>query len=484
MGIYILRRILYGIPVLLAIITVTFALSHALPGGPFDSNNQRRLPPHIRAQLEQKFGLQKPVFFNLPGDGKGSETAWGKTLTVKGHSDTNYVTQTFAAPANAGIKLYGEYNLIDNGETLCTGQRIEPGWALIARRQECIVTGGDLNQTFAEVRTRWAIDLLDSQYWTYLGNVIRLDFGPSLDLAKVQENRQVTDDIKERVPISLQLGIFSTLLGFLLGIPIGILGAVYHNSVVDYTTTFFTVLGQSIPTIVLAPMLILFFAVRLQWVPAADAPIWREGSSFVLPYVGTLLLTLLAIILLLRFLPHRWSTESAVLLPLVIPIVLLLAALFFWIGLIRDLPENQSQLGRYVKALILPVGTVGVGMSTGIARLTRAMMLQVLREDYIQTARAKGLPERMVLYVHALKNALIPVVTALGPLLAGIVTGSFIIEQIFSIPGMGASLVTAVGARDYTTIMGVTIFYSTILIMGNILVDIMYTWLDPRIRLG
>jgi ABC-type dipeptide/oligopeptide/nickel transport system permease component len=136
----------------------------------------------------------------------------------------------------------------------------------------------------------------------------------------------------------------------------------------------------------------------------------------------------------------------------------------------------------YLQILALPVLTLGTGMSAGIARLTRASLLQVLHEDYVRTARAKGLQEQVVIYVHALKNALIPVATILGPLLAGVLTGSFVIELIFEIPGLGRLFVDSVPARDYTMIMGVSILYSVFLIVGNIFVDIMYTWLDPRIR--
>jgi oligopeptide transport system permease protein len=109
-------------------------------------------------------------------------------------------------------------------------------------------------------------------------------------------------------------------------------------------------------------------------------------------------------------------------------------------------------------------------------------VLQVLRDDYIRTARAKGLRERIVIYVHALKNALIPVATVVGPLLAGVLTGSLIIERLFAIPGLGDVFVTSIAARDYTMLLGVTILYSVFLILGNILVDVIYTWLDPRIR--
>jgi ABC-type dipeptide/oligopeptide/nickel transport system permease component len=263
------------------------------------------------------------------------------------------------------------------------------------------------------------IDLLDSQFFNYLWDVVHLDFGPSLNVSLRQENVQVSDEITRRLPVSMQVGVFAVIVGFALGIPLGVLAAVYHNSAIDYTSMFFAVMGQSVPGIVLAPILIIVFAVELGWVPVIDQRnIWRN-------------------------------------------------------------PEFSLY---YLQILALPVLTLSTGMSAGIARLTRASLLQVLHEDYIRTARAKGLRERVVIYVHALKNGLIPVATIVGPLLAGVLTGTFVVELIFTIPGLGNVFVTSVAARDYTMIMGVSLLYSVFLIIGNIFVDIMYTWLDPRIR--
>ncbi len=132
--------------------------------------------------------------------------------------------------------------------------------------------------------------------------------------------------------------------------------------------------------------------------------------------------------------------------------------------------------------MILPTITLGTALMAVIARLTRASLLQVIREDYIRTARAKGLQEYVVVAGHALKNSLIPVITVLGPLFAAILTGTFIVEQIFGIPGMGKHFVTSIGNRDYPIIMGVTLVYAVALVIANLLVDLTYAWLDPRIR--
>jgi oligopeptide transport system permease protein len=282
--------------------------------------------------------------------------------------------------------------------------------------------GGTTSRLFNEAQYSTILDPLDSQFWSYLWNAAQLDFGPSLNVALIQENRQVIDEIQERLPISMKLGLFSVLFGFILGVPLGVLAAVYHNSAVDYTATFFAIIGASTPNIVLAPILIIVFTVYFDIIPSPDPQVWRENLAM-----------------------YKFPPEL-------------------------------------IGAMILPVVALGTAMSGGIARLTRASLLQVLNEDYIRTARAKGLRERTVIYLHALKNSLIPVATILGPLLAAVLTGTFIVERIFAIPGLGESFIDGVAARDYTTIMAVTLLYSAFLIAGNILVDLIYTWLDPRIR--
>lgn len=253
--------------------------------------------------------------------------------------------------------------------------------------------------------------------------VLRGDLGPSLRY----RSQSVNDIIATTFPTSAQLGFFSLLLALVIGLPAGIIAALNQNTWLDYTSTFGAVLFLSIPNLVLAPILIWVFALKLGWLPVAG---WGAKP----PYV-------------LGFLPRL------------------------------------SQLNwDYVSHALMPVFALGTSSAAGIARLTRASLLQVVREDYIRTARAKGLRERVVIVVHALKNSLIPVVTVLGPAFAGLVTGTFIVEQIFGINGMGKHFVQSVGNRDYQVITGVTLIYGVILVIANLLVDITYAWLDPRIR--
>jgi ABC-type dipeptide/oligopeptide/nickel transport system permease component len=150
--------------------------------------------------------------------------------------------------------------------------------------------------------------------------------------------------------------------------------------------------------------------------------------------------------------------------------------------LLGFLPSFDEINLNYFKHAAMPVFALGTAAAASIARLTRASLLQVISEDYIRTARAKGLRERVVVVVHALKNSLIPVVTIIGPLFAALMTGTFVVETIFGINGMGKHFVNSIGNRDYQIIMGVTLIYAVVLVIANLLVDISYAWLDPRIR--
>ena len=159
--------------------------------------------------------------------------------------------------------------------------------------------------------------------------------------------------------------------------------------------------------------------------------------------------------------------------------IFLIIVLGSWLHLIPVIPENWDTLGVWM----LPSIVLGFGTMARTARLTRATMLEVMRMDYVRTARAKGLVERLVIVRHMLRNALIPVVTFLGPALAGLVVGSFIIEQMFAFPGMGRAYVQAISNRDYSMIMGTTVFYAILVALANLSVDFVYVFLDPRIRL-
>lgn len=258
------------------------------------------------------------------------------------------------------------------------------------------------------------------QFGNYFLNILKGDFGPMLR----EPGRTVNQVVAATFPVSIQLGLMSVMLGFLLGIPLGVIAALNHNTVIDYAATFLAVVGVSVPSLVLGPILIYTFGVKWNLLPIA-----------------------------------YWGAKPP-----------------FFLGFIPPLTKD------FFLHAIMPVFTLGTGMAAGIARLTRAGLLEVLSSDYIRTARAKGLRERAVIVVHALKNSLIPVATILGPLLAGAVTGSFITETIFAINGMGRRFVNSIGQREYFLQTSLVLLYGVLLVFGNLLVDIIYAWLDPRIR--
>lgn len=248
-----------------------------------------------------------------------------------------------------------------------------------------------------------------------------MNFGPSF----TSRSRTVNDIFRDNLPISAQLGVMALSVALVIGMPLGILAALKQNTGYDYLGMGVAIFGVSVPVIVLGPILVWIFGVALKWLP-----------------------------------PTGWGAQPP-----------------YFLGF---LPTSIGW--NYFRYAAMPAVALGLGSSAIIARLTRASLLQTVREDYIRTARAKGLPERTVITRHALKNSLIPVVTILGPLFAALVTGTFVTELIFGIPGMGKYFVTSITNRDYPVIMGTILLYAVFLVIANLLVDLTYAYLDPRIR--
>lgn len=302
---YILKRLLATIITIWVVITVTFLLMHAIPGGPF--TGEKNLPPAIKHNLEVKFGLNKP---------------------------------------------------------------------------------------------------LGEQYKVYLKNLVfNLDLGPSMRY----ESKTVKDVINYSFKASAKLGAVTIIFALIVGIFMGITAALHQGRWQDGTCMVISLLGVTVPSFVLATLLIYVFSIKLR----------------VLDVIGF----------------DSW------------------------------------------KSYIMPTLALGGFSMANISRLMRSSLLDVVRQDYIRTAKAKGLSQNVVIYKHALKNSIIPVMTYLGPTIAGILTGSFVVEQIFGIPGLGREFVQSITNRDYSTILGVTVFYSTFLVLCNFAVDILYAVVDPRIKL-
>jgi oligopeptide transport system permease protein len=245
---------------------------------------------------------------------------------------------------------------------------------------------------------------LYKQFSLYLSGLLRGDFGPSFQY----RDYTVTELIAAGFPVSLRLGGLAMLLAFCVGVAVGTIAALKQNAFTDHAVMAAAMTGVSIPNFVMAPLLVLLFAVTLKWLPAGGLGDWRH--------------------------------------------------------------------------LVLPVIALALPQIAYIARLTRGSMIEVLRADFIRTARAQGLPQRAVIVRHALKPALLPVISYLGPATAAIITGSVVIEQIFGVPGLGRFFVQGALNRDYTLVMGVVVFYGVLIIVLNLIVDLVYVRLDPRVR--
>lgn len=259
----------------------------------------------------------------------------------------------------------------------------------------------------ANLNARFHLDQpLYQQYFSYLEDVVSGRFWPSIQYADFN----VKELIASGFPVSLQLGLSALLLALILGCFIGAIAALKQNSKTDYSVMALAMAGISVPSFVLAPLLVLLFAVYLGWFPAGG---WNGGAL-----------------------------------------------------------ANQ----------VLPIVVLALPQIAWISRLMRGSMIDVLRSPYILTARAKGLPWGLILRRHALKPALLPVVSYLGPAAAGIVTGSIVVESIFQLPGIGRYFVQSAVNRDYTLVMGVVLFYGMLIIAFNFVVDLLYALLDPKVR--
>ena len=302
---FIIRRLAVAVPTILALITVSFVLMHAAPGGPF--TNERNVPEAVMENIEAKYNLDKPLW---------------------------------------------------------------------------------------------------QQYLIYVGNVAQGDLGPSFRY----KDFTVNELIESSFPRSAYIGAWSFLFVVVFGVGLGVVAALKQNRWPDYTVMTAAMTGVVFPNFVMAPLLVLLFAVTLRWLPAGG---WEGGQ---------------------------------------------------------------------VEYIVMPIIAMATSYIAQVARITRSSMIETMRSPFIRTARAKGIPRHKIVLRHALKPALIPVVSYLGPAFVGIITGSVIIDQVFSTGGIGQHFVNGAINRDYSLILGVTILVGVLTIAFNAAVDILYTWLDPRVR--
>lgn len=259
---------------------------------------------------------------------------------------------------------------------------------------------------------------LHIQYFDWLQRFVKLDFGRSF-----VDGRKVIHKIKERIPITLTINILSLMLICIVAIPIGILSATKQYSIFDKLSTVFVFVGFSTPTFWFALLLMILFGVNMGLLPISGIQSIDVSEM-----------------------------------------------------------DHFDRLWDWIKHLILPVGVSAFGGVAGLSRYSRSSMLEVIRQDYIRTAMAKGLTEQKVVFKHAFRNALMPIVTILGLSVPGLIGGGVIFETIFAIPGMGQLFYSSTMSRDYPTIMGILVTGAVLTLFGNLIADIAYAFVDPRVR--
>lgn len=304
---------------------------------------------------------------------------------------------------------------------------------------------------------RYGLDLpIPAQFVTYLGQLATGDLGDS-----IRQGRPVAEILVERFPATIELTFFALIFAAIIGITLGRWSAVRRNSPVDVATMFVANLGVSIPVFVLGLFLAYTFAVALR-----DTP-------FALPPSGRLTPGLSVMPLAVVWGLEDWEGAPRVVLDLI-------SNMYVVSSLITG---QWGALGDALRHLILPMVALGTIPMAIIARMTRSSLLDVMGLDYIRTARAKGAPEGLVVRRHALRNALLPVVTVIGLSLGALLSGAVLTESIFLIPGVGRTLFEAIQGRDYIVVQALTLFTALTYIIVNLIVDVSYAYLDPRIRL-
>lgn len=257
------------------------------------------------------------------------------------------------------------------------------------------------------------------QYLIWLKKFATLDFGDSFS----SDGRKVIDKIGDRLPITLGLNIISMILIFIIALPLGVLSAYYRNSVFDKTVTIVVFIGFAIPMFWLALMCMYFFGIILGWLPISGLTSYNFDSLSI-----------------------------------------------------------TGQIADVIRHITLPIAITVFGGIASISRFGRTSTLEVLSQDYIMSARARGVSEKTILFRYALKNAMLPIVTLLGLSIPGLIGSSVIFESVFSIPGMGQLFYQSVMMRDYPTVMGILVIGSLLTLIGNLIADIAYAYIDPRIR--
>jgi len=479
---YIVTRILLTIPMLFVLVSLVFLILRIMPGDPIRATMRPGAPQEYVDSIRHAQGLDKPMFINLRGS---SATVLPERLILRAE-----------ASADSEVTL-----LVERGDRFDISDRTrneEGEWLRIALGEdfEGWISPGQqswLRRVSAEVSTleeadvegyHWlrvripeglleawgsvdqfkiSTNIFDSQYFGYLWNLLRLDLGESI--APVR-GRPVITDLVDKFPATLELSIFSMIITTLIGISTGAYAAYKRRSVADYGFRIYSIVIYAIPVFWLGLMFQLLFGI---WFGS-----WSEetlGINLGLPVAGRIGTQMQPETII-----QAYDLEVS---GFVASVLDFLSEFYVLDSLVTG---NWASLRSSLKHLFLPSLTLGLYLSGVFTRLTRANMLGMLRQDFITAARARGIPERIVVYKHALKNAFIPILTMLGLQFALLMAGAVLTETTFSWPGMGRFLAQRIEYRDFPSIQGSVVFFALLVAGVSLLVDIIYAYLDPRIR--
>src|SRR5438105_6215632 len=300
--------------------------------------------------------------------------------------------------------------------------------------QVTLLLGDDATPSDIErTRHEWGLDQpLIVQYWNFLSHAVTGDFGKSLKF-----NESVTKLVSERLPATLELAFCSLCVAMMIAVPLGVYSAIKHNSLLDHAGMSIALIGVSMPNFWLGIMLIYFLGGQLNLLPVAGR---IEYGIEVKPIT------------------HLYLVDSLI-------------------------TSNLTAFWSVLQHLMMPAVTLGTALAAIVTRITRSSVLEVMRQEYVMTARAKGLSERVVVWRHILRNALITVITILGLQLGALLNGSVITETVFSYPGIGDLLIQSISVRDYRLTQVLILFFGVIYFVVSMLLDVLYTLVDPRIKL-
>lgn len=476
---YIITRVLLTIPMVLILLALVFILLRVMPGDPIKATMRPGVPQEYLDQIRHAQGLDRPLLINLRGS---AATVWEPVVVLYAEHDeasapVMLVHQGQRFPVTDRSTEGGEDWLrvsIDEGEQVWVEQEklkwlrrvefhfktvkdagappVEGHWNLVTMLQ------GGLEGWGRSEAFRVHINPLDSQFFNYLwGLISRFDLGKSITL----RGRPVAADLVLKFPATVELSIFGMLVATAVGVFSGAFAAQKRRSAADYGLRIYSIVAYAIPIFWLGLMFQLILGVGLGWLPVADRVSSQLHPETIAQVYG---------------LEQRLTGSLG---QKIISITDFLSNFLIFNCLVTG---QWKSLGDVLKHLVLPSLTLGLYLSGVFTRLTRANMLDVLQQDFITAARARGIRERTVVYRHALLNAFIPILTMFGLQFALLLAGAVLTETTFNWPGMGLFLVNRIVDRDFPAIQGTVVFFALLVATVSLIVDIFYARIDPRVR--